>query len=460
MIRLCINTQTPPFRLEEFTGLRKGQKIPLGHHAQSVGGVVPMMFSLLQSATGKWIRPHPLWVSTGRPGTPSEVSTVEGYRLAFVSVPDDVMKGYLEFKRSMWNAFHSMGSFPLEGRAYSAFLDYSHRCAKKLLEYRDDVDAYYINDYQQILVGSMIGPAAPAMLRWHIPFNLETMSGPLRQFFLKSVEGFDGVVLSTRWEMESLIRAGYRGKAYQIYPYLNEATVPRVSPAAVSDFRDRWRLGDGPVVLVVGRMDPQKRQDIALRAFAHVRRKFPRAVLLMVGNGSFTSSQEEGLRTLSTAGAWRAGLGKLCRTLRIEDAVRFTGYLSDVDIHRAYEASDMLVLSSVQEGFGLVGVEAWMHRRPIVVSSGAGISELVIDGVNGYVAKSGSVSEFARAMVGVLQDRDAAERMGIFGQSSARQCYVDFATRRLRRIFKEVITEYAPEHHRPRSSLRITRAQR
>lgn len=444
MIRLCISTQTPPFRPEEILHLPAGKKVSLAEHPQSVGGVVPMMFSLLQSSVGRWVHPSPLWISFGGSRKLPDLTTEEGVRLSFVDLPEAATNGYLKFKRSMWNAFHGMGSFPFDPKSYTAFLEYSNRTARKLLEHVDETDAYYINDYQQIQIGAMIGPAAPALLRWHIPFNLEAMPVPLRQYMLKCVEGFDGVVLSTRWEMESLIRAGYRGRAYQIYPYLNEKTLPKVSASATAAFRERWRLGTGPVILVVGRMDPQKRQDIALRAFVPVRRRYPHAVLVLVGNGSFTSSQEEGLRTTSTSGSWRAELGRLARSLRISESVRFTGYLSDAEIHAAYESCDALLLTSTQEGFGLVGIEAWMHHKPIIVSSGAGISELVIDGVNGFVAESGSVEATTSSLLHLLKDRSGADRMGEFGHNSARQCYVAFATKRLRRIFNEVIEEYVP----------------
>ncbi|MCL4324424.1 MAG: glycosyltransferase family 4 protein [Candidatus Thermoplasmatota archaeon] len=447
MIRLCINTQTPPLRLEELGGQRTPERISLETHAKSVGGVVPMMFSLLRTSAGKWVAPNPVWVSSGREGMAHEIVTEEGFRLDFVEVPSRVLPGYLRFKREMWDAFHGISHFSFDNQDYLAFVEYSHLCATKLLKFIDEVDAYYVNDFQQIQIGSLIGPVAPALLRWHIPFQLGGIPRPLRNFFLKSVEGFDAVVLSTRREMEDLIRSGYRGRAYQIYPYIDVATVPQTTPNRSQEFRSRWKLGEGPVILMVARMDAQKRHDLALRAFARIRRRFPSAVLVLVGNGSFTASQEARVQTKAGSANWKDQLQKLCRALRIEGSVRFAGYLNEEDIHAAYETCDVLVLPSIREGFGLVGIEAWLHRKPIVVSSGAGISELVIDGVNGYIAQSGSVEELSGALAQVLRQPSLSEKMGEFGFNSAKQCHVDYASKRLRRIFTEVVEEYAPHKH-------------
>ncbi|MCI4362471.1 MAG: glycosyltransferase family 1 protein, partial [Thermoplasmata archaeon] len=120
------------------------------------------------------------------------------------------------------------------------------------------------------LVGGLVGSAAPALLRWHIPLDFRGYPEPVRRFFLKAMEGFDGIVVSTRAGLEDLIQAGFQGRAFQVYPYFDPREQRAASASARSRVQARLKLGEGPVVLAVGRMDPVKRQDLAIDAFVRV----------------------------------------------------------------------------------------------------------------------------------------------------------------------------------------------
>ncbi len=401
-----------------------------------------MMRSLLKHAQFRWVSPNPWWICLGFPGAPHWVQSDEGFRVSFVDLPEEVRGKYNAFKRAIWDAVHGASEFRFQVDDYRAFLDYSMATADRLLSIRDEVDAYYVNDFQQIQVGPALGPTAPAVLRWHVPFNVKGLNPSAQRFFVKSVEGFDAVVVSTRRDLEGLIGLGFQGRAYQIYPYVDPGEFPQVGSSAQEAFRERWKIPPGaPVVLCVARMDPQKRQDLLLEALPALRRRFPNLVLLLIGNGSFTSSKEGGIGS-SLGQDWRRRLERRVKELRMEEAVRFTGYLPDEDVHVAYSICDVLALPSPAEGFGLVAVEAWLYHKPVVVSEGAGVAELVGDGVNGLVAPAGSVEGLSSALIDVLSDPERAESMGRMGSLTSRFCYTAFATRRLKRVFEEVLEDY------------------
>ena len=67
-----------------------------------------------------------------------------------------------------------------------------------MLSMLSDVDLFWIHDFQQLHVGNLIGPSAPAILRWHIPFKLAAVSDRLKLLVLKNIEGFDSIIVSTR----------------------------------------------------------------------------------------------------------------------------------------------------------------------------------------------------------------------------------------------------------------------
>ena len=120
---------------------------------------------------------------------------------------------YANFKEGMWNEIHGLGRLSFNAAEYEAYAEYNWLCTKIMLKMLNDVDFYWIHDFQQLHVGNLIGPSAPTILRWHVPFNLERVSENLRTLVLKSIEGFDSIVVSTKKDLEGLIHAGYRGSA-------------------------------------------------------------------------------------------------------------------------------------------------------------------------------------------------------------------------------------------------------
>jgi len=168
---------------------------------------------------------------------------------------------------------------------------------------------------------------------------------------------------------------------------------------------------DTKMVLVVGRMDPIKRQDIVIKAIPHLTSEFPDFEVVFVGNGSFTSSAEGGL-SHPKANVWHRQLQKLARELGVEKHVRFTGYLPDELLRAAYRRADVLVLPSRREGFGLVVAGAQLYKKPVVVSRGAGISEMIIEGTNGYTFEPQDVKGLVEKLRLVLKNSELAARMG------------------------------------------------
>lgn len=446
-IRVCINTQTPP--LEPIPGRSPMPGAPwrLGRDYRiPAGGVVPMMRALLDAGRrGGWIAPRPRWVSLGGPGIPDRLRLDEGIELETVDLPSADRKAYARFKEAIWRSFHGPRGFAPAVVDYPAFVRYSAAMALGLLTNVGASDLFYINDFQQVLVGGLVGPAAPTLLRWHIPLEFRGYPEPVRLFFLKAMEGFDAIVVSTRSALEDLVGAGFQGRAFQVYPYFDPRLQPRASPKAVEALRTRYDLGEGPVVLAVGRLDPAKRQDLAIRAIARVRRAFPEVKLLLVGGGSFST---RGLGS-SKALAWRATLDRLVRRLRLSEQVVFTDSVAPETLRAAYEAADVFVHPAPYEGFGLVVVEAWRHGRPVVVSRGAGAAELVEDGYNGYVAAPRSADALAGRLLDLLRHPEAAARMGEAGRHTAARCHVDRAAPRLKEIFEHTVERYGRADRRP-----------
>lgn len=175
--------------------------------------------------------------------------------------------------------------------------------------------------------------------------------------------------------------------------------------------RRRLGLGDGPRVLFVGRIQPLKGVDVAIEAFALVAAKTPGARLDIVGGPSGPNG-----------GLEAELLVRRVEELSLTDRVRFRGPVPHHRLADWYRASDVLVVPSRSESFGLVAAEAQACGLPVVATRVGGLAELVEDGCSGLLVDGWDPAEHAAAILTVLTDpavsgilsRGAVERAARF----------------------------------------------
>jgi L-malate glycosyltransferase len=146
------------------------------------------------------------------------------------------------------------------------------------------------------------------------------------------------------------------------------------------------------VITHVSNFREVKRVKDVVRVFARIRRAMP-AALVMVGDGPERVDAENEARELGVA-----------------QDVRFLGRLDSVA--SLLQASDLFLLPSQTESFGLAALEAMACGSPVVASRAGGLPEVVDDGVNGILEPVGSVEAMGRRAVELLRDpaRHAAMR--------------------------------------------------
>jgi glycosyltransferase involved in cell wall biosynthesis len=448
-VRLCINSQSPPLRfklsleeLREKYGLLP-DPIDLREFQEGVdyeftpGGVTAMVYPLVSRMLREGYLEKANWVSLGVKYPPRV--RMGDIMATHIEVPDDVLRDYSVFKEGLWSQIHGMGGELAFDRGYEAYSKYNWVNSQKLLELRDETDVFYIQDFQLLLTGGVIGPPAPAILRWHVPFVPSVLPSLTHRGIVKWIETFDAIVVSCRRDLEGLISSGYKGRAHQVFPFVDPAEW-RGTPSASSLDHFRGSIGlrrDESLLLVVARMDRIKSQDVAIRALARLkdRNNFR---LALVGNGSFSSSKSGGLGH-GKASQWRAELEELASQLGVRDRVSFTGYASPEELRAAYSLASVVLLPSNLEGFGISVLEGWMNKKPVVVSRGAGVSELVVDGSNGYIFPP---QDDVKAAEAVLKAAPAGEKLGEFGYETAKQCYIGVALEREKAVLDSALSIY------------------
>jgi glycosyltransferase involved in cell wall biosynthesis len=142
-----------------------------------------------------------------------------------------------------------------------------------------------------------------------------------------------------------------------------------------------------PVVVFAGRHIPEKRVPAIVPAVAALRRTEPAVRCVIFGDGPD-----------------RGRVQRLVKELRLDEAVTLTGFVDAAEIERTLRRAACMVLPSRREGYGMVVIEAASYGTPSVVvqDDDNAATELVEEGVNGFIASSASPDELAASIALVL----------------------------------------------------------
>ena len=183
--------------------------------------------------------------------------------------------------------------------------------------------------------------------------------------------------------------------------------------------KERLGLGER-VVLYVGRLEPRKGVSTLINAMKHVD-----GTLLVAGQGSMFPLLRE-----------RAKL------LGVSNRVRFLGTVDYSNLPLLYRASDVFVLPSLSEAFGIVLLEAMASGTPVIGTRVGGIPE-IIDGC-GLLVPPGNARELANAINLVLDNQSVERRLGRLGKRRAERVYDwNVVVKRIVNLYREVLDEVA-----------------
>lgn len=179
--------------------------------------------------------------------------------------------------------------------------------------------------------------------------------------------------------------------------------VKQPAPRTVDDPMLKQLREDGKFIVTnIGRLDTQKGMEFYIRAASAVKRSNAQIAFLIVGEGPL--HQE---------------LAQLVKLEGLEDVVWFLGYRTDVsDI---IDQSDLMVLSSLWEGFPLIPIECFSVGRTIVATNVPGTMEIVKDGENGLIVPTENPEAIAAAVLKLYGDREELDRLA----RNAKQTYLE-----------------------------------
>ena len=212
----------------------------------------------------------------------------------------------------------------------------------------------------------------------------------------------------------------------RVAPYRGEGKISRIVPngvdlSLVPDVTDNVPR----TVISVGTLKARKCMDRTLEAFAHLADEYPDAKLTIVGIGEMEAQLKSRIAELN-----------LC------DRVEMTGGLPHEQVIQRMAGSDLFVLPSWGEGYGIVYIEAMAAGCISVGAVGEGIEDTITDGENGFLVPAGDVDEIERVMRSVFQNRDQYADLRAKGQRDAKQLTWARNAQTVEAIYLEAIDKF------------------
>jgi len=271
----------------------------------------------------------------------------------------------------------------------------------------------------------------PYFLRPHgslDPFDLRKRALLKRVFgrlLVKPVlDGAAGILCTSALEAERLVTFGATPRRFAVA--LPVPAGPAVPESAGQDFRVRHRIpADAPVIIFFSRVDYKKGLEYLVPALASLRRLWPQLHFLLVGSGDPAYVSE--VRDLLTRH------GTLEWTIQ-------TGFLSGEEKQAALAASDIFILPSLNENFGMAIVEAMRAGLPVVISREVYIHQEIVHAQAGVVCGT-SADSCEKALRQLLEaPPNYRVAMGQRGRTLAENAFSNGATTsRLLGIYEEAL---------------------
>ncbi len=177
-------------------------------------------------------------------------------------------------------------------------------------------------------------------------------------------------------------------------------------------------------IISAGRLSDDKNPDVLIKALPHIKKEIPDAMLVFAGRGS----SEEALK-------------KMARDLRLEDSVKFIGFVSKPTLDEAYNASEAFAIASTSDTQSLVMMQAMACGLPIVGVRALALPEYIND-QNGFVVEPGDEKAIAEKLAYLLKNPKVAQTLGKGGRTYAEQFSEPAIASDWERIYTDVIESY------------------
>ena len=176
-------------------------------------------------------------------------------------------------------------------------------------------------------------------------------------------------------------------------------------------------------MLFVGSLIPRKGLPFLIEAAKKIVKENADTKFLIVGEGPLKTQMTTSLESANLSGNFK-----------------FLGNLKEDALSAVYNCADVFVLPSIQEGQGIVLLEAQASGKPVVAFDVGGVNEAVRNGETGLLVKRGSSEELGDALLRLLSNKPLREKMGANGRGFVTENFTwDICAQKMLKVYREVL---------------------
>ncbi len=294
--------------------------------------------------------------------------------------------------------------------------------ALKLARYIDsnDIDVihfHWTKDIITAVLAKLLSKKKPKLVQSRHMRMTRFKDDFYHRWLYKNVNLIHAVTLQVKEQLERYIPKEIRPKIEMIYLGVN---IPVIDEKKVQLLKEKYQLGNGFIVGIVGRIEKGKGQYKVIEALAQLKDSDVKTIIV----GSFMDD------------SYKKELKKYVKNLGIESKVVFTGFTKEVNEHM--KLFDVNVLATENETFGLVVIEAMANKVPMIATNKGGPLEIIDDGLDGLLF-DGSSDDLAMKIKQLYDDEQLKEVLAENGYKKVKEKFD--AQKQLDKLYKVICDE-------------------
>jgi glycosyltransferase involved in cell wall biosynthesis len=278
----------------------------------------------------------------------------------------------------------------------------------------EKADFIYANGSRAAIYSALVGFCYIIPVIWHC--RVAESDRKLDFFLCRSVTK----IIANSYATAKRFKRKFLGKVNVVHNGIDLSAYRNYSPLENKILPFEWE-----VILVVARVSKWKRHDLVIDAFERIAEDNPKCHLFCIG-------QKDNYERF-----WWEKLQNRSQKSEFSSRIHWLGKIDNVVPW--YKRARLLILSSDNEPFGRVIVEAMASGLPVIATNGGGVPEIISNGESGILVKPNDSIAISRAIVKLLNDIDLNNKIIINGIERSKQFSLDNHIKNLFNVFNEVV---------------------
>lgn len=255
-------------------------------------------------------------------------------------------------------------------------------------------------------------------------FAKKPINAAMNAYFMSFLRRSEYATLPTKQAITDLLPKNHHSFKVPIEALSNGIDLSHFTkgPASEEIYKKYAIPKNVPIILYVGRIDPEKSLDILVNSFKKLIKEAPKAHLVMVGDGTA-----------------REKLEKMIKRKKLGSQTHFIGRVIGDDLSQIYRTGTVFVITSKTETQSIVLMEAMASGLPAIAVNAGAVTELVKDGENGFIFEPDDTAGIASGINTIISNKELREKMSKNALKMIAKHDINYTLSRFEKIYNNVL---------------------